>query len=109
MEILEEIVCFNRLSEDNFSDIAVLMLQEVRDVMLGNGMDLRWDETVPAYLVKKGYSTVYGARNLRRLIQKEVEDEVASIVIRSGGKSVGTVILSADENGIRCETKPERN
>ena len=85
------------------------MLQEVRDVMLGNGMDLRWDETVPAYLVKKGYSTVYGARNLRRLIQKEVEDEVASIVIRSGGKSVGTVILSADENGIRCVTKPERN
>ncbi len=106
---VDEIVCFNRLSEDNFSDIAVLMLQEVRDVMLGNGMDLRWDETVPAYLVKKGYSTVYGARNLRRLIQKEVEDEVASIVIRSGGKSVGTVILSADENGIRCETKPERN
>ena len=106
---VDEIVCFNRLSEDNFSDIAVLMLQEVRDVMLGNGMDLRWDETVPAYLVKKGYSTVYGARNLRRLIQKEVEDEVASIVIRSGGKSVGTVILSADENGIRCETKTERN
>lgn len=106
---VDEIVCFNRLSEDNFSDIAVLMLQEVRDVMLGNGMDLRWDETVPAYLVKKGYSTVYGARNLHRLIQKEVEDEVASIVIRSGGKSVGTVILSADENGIRCETKPERN
>ena len=106
---VDEIVCFNRLSEDNFSDIAVLMLQEVRDVMLGNGMDLRWDETVPAYLVKKGYSTVYGARNLRRLIQKEVEDEVASIVIRSGGKSVGTVILSADENGIRCEPKPERN
>ena len=99
---VDEIICFNRLTEENFADIAVLMLEEVREVMRGNGMELRWDDTVPAWLVKKGYSTVYGARNLRRLIQKEVEDRVAAEVVGTRGTPAACFALTAAEDGIRC-------
>ena len=63
---------------------------------------MTWDESVPAYLVRKGYSTVYGARNLRRLIQKEVEDEVAARMIEARGNEIHEIALSADNDHILC-------
>ena len=79
------------------------MLKEVQAVMLGRGIELSWDESVLAYLVKKGYSTVYGARNLRRLIQKEVEDNIAARIVEARGTPLTVIRLTSDENGIRCE------
>ena len=99
---VDEVVCFNTLTEENFSDIAVLMLEEVREVMQGKGIELVWDDSVPAYLVKKGYSTVYGARNLRRLIQKEIEDEVAARLIEMRGTDLSEIRLHADGEKIIC-------
>ena len=60
------------------------------------GADLAWDDSLIDYLVEKGYSVTYGARNLRRMIQKEIEDVVAEKLIEKRGKDVGTVKLSAD-------------
>ena len=99
---VDEVVCFNSLTEKDFSDISVLMLEEVREVMRNRGISLTWDDSVPAYLVKKGYSTVYGARNLRRLIQKEVEDEVAAKIIEARGEQLSEIRLSADGERIQC-------
>ena len=104
---VDEIICFNSLTEENFAAIAVLMLEEVRDVLRGNGIKLTWDDSVPAYLVKKGYSTVYGARNLRRLIQKEVEDEVAARIIEARGNPIREVSLCADDSRILCTVRAE--
>ena len=101
---VDEVICFNTLSEKDFSDIAVLMLGEVRDVMNSRGIDLLWDETVPAYLVRKGYSTVYGARNLRRLIQKEVEDKVAACIVDSRNTAIPAIKLIFDGEKICCDT-----
>ena len=100
---VDEVICFNSLTEENFGEIAVLMLNEVRDVMKTRDMTLTWDESVPAWLVKKGYSTVYGARNLRRLIQKEVEDTVAARIVEARGTALSEIRLTADESGIHCE------
>ena len=99
---VDEIICFNSLTEEDFASIAVLMLEEVRDVLAGNGIELSWDDSVPAYLVRKGYSTVYGARNLRRLIQKEVEDEIAARIIEARGTEIQAIALTADEEHILC-------
>ena len=99
---VDEVVCFNRLTEENFAEIAVLMLKEVRDVMRSNGSELKWDDSVPAYLVRKGYSTVYGARNLRRLIEKEIENEVASCLIDARGKGIREFTLTEQDGKIRC-------
>ena len=100
---VDEVVCFKSLTEENFTAIAELMLEELRDVMMNRGIELLWDETVPAYLVKKGYSTVYGARNLRRLIQKEVEDNIATRIIEARGESLTRIQLSTGDDGIICQ------
>jgi len=97
---VDEIVCFNRLTEENFAAIAELMLGEVRDVLRTRGIDLTWDQSVIDYLVRKGYSTVYGARNLRRLIQKEVEDRIAAEMIASRGDTPTALALSAADDTI---------
>ena len=71
---IDEIVYFNHLTEENFRAIAALMLDEVRAAMAERGMTLHWTPAVIDYLVRKGYSETYGARNLRRTIQRDVED-----------------------------------
>nr|MCR5649143.1 ATP-dependent Clp protease ATP-binding subunit [Oscillospiraceae bacterium] len=80
---VDEIVCFNRLSEDNFRGIARIMLGELVDAMKEKGLTLTYTDAVVDYLVTKSYSVTYGARNLRRLIQKEIEDPVANAIIEN--------------------------
>ena len=102
---VDEVVCFNQLTEENFRAIAVLMLNEVRDVLAEKNLVLSWDESLIDCLVTKGYSVTYGARNLRRLIQKEIEDEIAAALIEKRGQGIRTVALSAAEGKVevKCE------
>jgi len=95
---VDEIVYFNRLSEENFREIAKLMLEELHVVMVDKGTTLTYDDALLDYLAKKSYSLTYGARNLRRLIQKEIEDAVASEIIdHCRGKVSGIVLTVEDE------------
>ena len=104
---VDEIVSFHQLSEENFAAIAVLMLNELRDALKERDVVLTWTEDVPAWLVKNGYSVNYGARNLRRLIQKEIEDPAAEAVISfaSAGseKKASGVNISVVEEKIHVE------
>ena len=102
---VDEVICFNQLTEENFRAIAALMLGEVRDVLAEKGLTLSWDESLLDYLVAKGYSVTYGARNLRRLIQKEIEDTVAQRLIERRGQGIRRVRLSAgaDKVNVECE------
>jgi len=100
---VDEVICFNQLSEDNFRSIAALMLGEVKTAMEGRGMELCWEESLVDYLVKKGYSVTYGARNLRRLIQKEIEDLIAGKLIELRGAEIKKITLLADEGGVKVE------
>ncbi len=78
---VDEVVAFNPLEQDSFAKIAELMLKELSDSLLERGLHFTWDEEAVAALAEKSYSQKYGARNLRRLIQKEIEDAIASLVI----------------------------
>ncbi|MBO5556881.1 MAG: ATP-dependent Clp protease ATP-binding subunit, partial [Oscillospiraceae bacterium] len=104
---VDEVVCFNQLTEENFRAIAALMLGEVRDVLAEKGLSLRWDESLLDYLVKKGYSVTYGARNLRRLIQKEIEDTIAQQLIDQRGRGIRAVRLSASSDKVQVECEGE--
>ena len=97
---VDEVVCFNQLSEANFRAIAALMLAELRDVLADKDRELVWDESLLDYLVKKGYSVTYGARNLRRLIQKEIEDVIAQRIIEQRGENTDRICLSAGEDHV---------
>jgi len=93
---VDEIVCFNRLSEENFRGIAKIMLSELKDNLLERGIGLMYDESVIDYLVKKSYSVTYGARNLRRTIQREIEDGVAERIIDSFEEPISQIKLTSD-------------
>ena len=95
---MDEVICFNRLDEQNFAGIARIMLVELQQSLEDKGLHFTWDEDVEAYLVKKSYSATYGARNLRRTIQKELEDEMASQIIDSYEHPV-TQLHAAMEDG----------
>ncbi|HPE16881.1 MAG TPA: AAA family ATPase, partial [Oscillospiraceae bacterium] len=102
---VDEIVYFNRLTEENFTAIARLMLSELRDSLAEKGVKFEWDESLTDYLAKKSYSLTYGARNLRRLIQKELEDEIAVRIIDSYADPVTLVHASAKEEKIALESR----
>ena len=98
---VDEIVYFNQLSEDNFKGIAVLMLKELVETLQEKDIHFTWDDTLLDYLVKKSYSAAYGARNLRRLIQKELEDAIAVRLIEGWREPVYQ--LKAVSNGDELE------
>ena len=102
---VDEVVCFNQLSEENFRAIAGLMLSELRDVMAEKNIALSWDESLIDHLVKEGYSVTYGARNLRRLIQKQIEDAIAEKLIAGRNTQVSAILLSAADGKVEIETK----
>ena len=97
---VDEVICFNRLTEENFRKIAELMLTELKDVMAEKGMALSWDKALVDYLTEKSYSVQYGARNLRRLIQKEIEDKIAADIIDNRRGSASQVGLTASDGQI---------
>ena len=95
---VDEVICFNQLTETNFRAIAELMLGELRENMERKNIALTWDDSLVDHLVREGYSVTYGARNMRRLIQKQVEDQIAEGIIARRGESSSQIMLSA-ENG----------
>ena len=100
---VDEIVYFNSLSEENFRSIAGLMLTETRDAIAERGISMTWSEELIDYLVKNSYSVVYGARNLRRTIQKDVEDAIAQKIIDCRGEDAEKIYVSAGDNGVTVE------
>ena len=92
---VDEIIYFHRLTEENIRAIASLMLEDLRTAMAERGTALTWDESVITYLAEKGYSAAYGARNLQRLIQKDVVDAIATEIIdhlKGAAKTVGLTV-----------------
>ena len=93
---VDEVVCFNKLTEENFRAIAGIMLGELQDALKEKGITFTWDDALLDYLVKKSYSMTYGARNLRRQIQKDLEDDIATKLIDSYLHPIQSIHASAD-------------
>ena len=97
---VDEIVYFNHLSEENFKDIARIMLGELVNTLAEKEISFTYDDSLLDYLVKKSYSVTYGARNLRRLIQKELEDAIACRIIDSYQNPITQLTAYADGDSI---------
>ena len=101
---VDEIVYFNKLSEDNFKQIAKIMLGELTDALQEKGIAFHYDESLLDHLVKKSYSMTYGARNLRRQIQKDLEDPIANKIIDSYQNPITQINASSDGETVHVET-----
>ena len=102
---VDEIVYFNKLTEEDFRRIAELMLGETKAAISESGIALTWDDSLIDYLVEKSYSVKYGARSLRRTIQKDLEDPVAAKIIEKHGENVGRIRLSAADGKVKIEIR----
>ena len=100
---VDEIITFNHLTEENFLGIADIMLKELQDSLSGRGLTLSWDDDLRRLLVKKAYSVTYGARNLRRTIQKELEDPISEVIIDSFEKPVSTIRIRVEEDAVKLD------
>ena len=97
---VDEIVYFRPLSEETFRGIAELMLRQLRDVMEERKIAFSWDGSVIDYLVEKSFSLAYGARNLRRQIQKDIEDAIAAEIIDKHKGQVRSISVAAADGKV---------
>ena len=101
---VDEIICFNHLSKENFAGIARIMLEELRKSLSDKGYTFHYDDALVDYLVEKSYSMTYGARNLRRLIQKELEDPMAARIIDSFENPITQISANAADGAVQLYT-----
>ena len=101
---VDEIVYFHQLTEDNFKAIAAIMLRELQDALKEKGITFTYDDALVELLTKKSYSLTYGARNLRRTIQKELEDPMATKIIDSYEHPITQVKATVEDGAIRLYT-----
>ena len=98
---VDEVIYFHQLTEDNFRDIARIMLDELKDSLADKGFGFMYDDSVVDVLVRKSYSAAYGARNLRRCIQKELEDPMATLIIDAFEHPVTQLKATAEDGEIK--------
>lgn len=101
---VDEIVCFNHLTKENFAGIARIMLDELKASLGDKGYTLRYDEALVDYLVEKSYSLTYGARNLRRLIQKELENPMAARIIDAFEHPITQISATVRDGAVQLYT-----
>lgn len=101
---VDEIVCFNHLTKENFAGIARIMLDELKASLGDKGYTLRYDEALVDYLVEKSYTLTYGARNLRRLIQKELEDPMAARIIDAFEHPITQISATVRDGAVQLYT-----
>ena len=102
---VDEIITFNHLTEENFLGIADIMLQELKESLAARGLELTWEESLRQLLSKKAYSTVYGARNLRRTIQKELEDPISEAIIDSFENPISSIHILVEEDSVKLDIR----
>ena len=101
---VDEIVYFHQLTEENFRGIAGTMLEELKAALEEKGYHFTYDDALVDYLVKKSYSAAYGARNLRRCIQKDVEDPMAARIIESYETPITQIKATAEDGAVELYT-----
>jgi len=100
---VDEIITFNHLTEENFLGIADIMLKELQASLSARGLTLEWNDDLKNLLVKKAYSAVYGARNLRRTIQKELEDPISEAIIDSFENPISSISIRVEEDAVKLD------
>lgn len=102
---VDEIVVFNELTEDNYRDIARLMLSELQKGMQEKGMQLDFSDAVPAFLVSKMEGDIRGARDLRNVIRRQVEDKLSSYLVDHCDEAINSFYLDVENDAITLSAK----
>ena len=102
---VDEIITFHHLTEENFLGIAKIMLKELQDNLADRGLRFTWEENLLNWLSDKAYSVTYGARNLRRTIQREVEDPISERIIESFEKPISSIHIRVENDAVSLDVQ----
>ncbi len=100
---VDEIVVFNELTQEDYEKIAALMLDELGESLKDRGIQLEYSDEVTKTLVSKMSGDVRGARDLRNVIRRNVEDKISSYIVDNCDSVIIKVILTVKENEIILE------
>ena len=98
---VDEIVVFNPLDEEDYKKIAILMLSEIETVLKDKGIQFVYDDNTPSAIVSKMDGNVRGARDLRNVIRRNIEDKVSTIMIDNLGTTINKILIITDDNNIQ--------
>ena len=101
---VDEIITFNPLGKELFADIVKIRLEELRSGLVEREIELVYDDAVLNVLADMSYSSEYGARNVRRIVQKEIEDKVVSVMCESD-MIPKKITVSADGEKLKVEVE----
>ena len=101
---LDDVICFEHLSEESMAKIAHILLQELKASMAEKGIALAWSDAAAQHLAKMSYSETYGARNLRRCIEIEVEDRIVDLIMAQQG-AVARISVSCPNGKLTVQAK----
>ena len=104
---VDEIVVFRKLTDEDIKKIATLMLSQINERIRNLGIDLTFSDEVVTHLAKEGFDPVYGARPLRRAMQRQIEDSL-SLKLLEGEISGGDKVEAVLEEGRVVYTKLEK-
>jgi len=97
---IDEIIMFHALTPENVRDILRLQLKIIADILLAKGIGIEFTDSALDYLQVKGYEPSYGARPLKRLLQKELVNELAIKILDGSLDGNLTVLVDSDGNGL---------
>ena len=101
MNRIDEIITFNSLTKEDFIRIAKIMLGELKASLSEKEISLEYTEEVPSLLAEKSFSVKYGARNLRRTIQTEIEDKASELIISSYDSKMSAISIYTENGEIK--------
>ncbi len=102
---VDEIITFRRLDEQDFAKIAAIMIDELASVLAEKEITLTYSDDALKLIAEKSFSAKFGARNMRRFIQTEVEDKLAEIIISDYNRAFRSAEILAEDGEIKVTCK----
>ena len=100
---VDEVITFRSLDKDDFKKIAKLMLSQLAEALAAKGITLIYTDAAAAYIAEHSYSVKFGARNMRRYIQTNVEDALAEKIIASYNTKVTSAVIDSDGESLKID------
>ncbi|MBQ4298439.1 MAG: ATP-dependent Clp protease ATP-binding subunit, partial [Clostridia bacterium] len=97
---VDEIITFRSLTKEDFSAISVIMLDQLAEALAERGIRFRYSASAAAYIGENSYSSRFGARNMRRFIQVNVEDPLANRIIAARDRKIADAYLDTADGSL---------
>ena len=101
---IDEVITFRHLDRNDFAKIAEIMIKQLRDHLIEKGIKLTYTEDSLKLIAEESYSEKYGARNMRRYIERNVEDNIANLIIDSMPNKIYAIAITSKDGKLKIDS-----